>query len=169
MDCLRQFQFYISQSRTFTAASNQYDYWGTVTNVTFPWNVHLTGQFLNFAIQGFKNIDIYGVEMLGYVKSPQVTADAGKVDDFSFQIGIAGQNPQISGVITTNNYNGVVNNSTIQISKLQNKIMFAEPIKGCTSLSIGTFSATGNGAENAVQIALNLEIQLYFYYKFEGE
>jgi hypothetical protein len=169
MDCLRQFQFYISQARTFTAASNEYDYFGTVFSTNFPYNVKLTGQFVNFAIQGFKNVDIYGVEMLGFVQSPMVTAFAGTVEDYSFQIGIAGQNPQISGVITTNNYNAVVNNNTIQLSKWNNKIMFAEPIKSATSLSISTFQATGYGAEDALQIQMQLEVQLYFYYKFEGE
>ena len=169
MDCLRQFQFYISQSRTLTVAASQFDYFPTAFNQITPWAAQLNGQFLNYAIQGFKNIDIYGVKMLGYVQSPIGGTSAGIVNDYSFQIGIAGQNPQISGVITTNDYAGVTNNSTVQLSQYQNEIMFAEPIKSSTSLSIGTFKAQGIGAESSTQIILQLEIQLYFYYKFEGE
>lgn len=169
MDCLRQFQFYISQSRVFTVAAAEYDYFPTALTGDPPFVVQLNGQFLNFAIQGFKNIDIYGVKMLGYVQSPIGGTSAGIIEDYSFQIGIAGQNPQISGVITTNDYGGVTNNSNIQLSKYQNEIMFVEPIKSSTSLSIGTFKAQGIHAESATQMSLNLEIQIIFYYKFEGE
>ena len=169
MDCLRQFQIYISQSRTLTVGASQFDYFPTSFNQITPWAAQLNGQFFNYAILGFKNIDLYGVKMLGYVQSPIGGTSAGIVNDYSFQVGLAGQTPQISGAITTNDYSGVINNNTIQLSKYQNEIIFAEPIKSTSSLNIGTFKAQGIGAESSTEIILQLEIQMYFYYKFEGE
>jgi hypothetical protein len=166
MDCLNQFQFGIGASRTYSAASSNFATW-TNGGQNF-WIVQSTGDISEFDIQGFKNINLYGVKMQGYVQSP-ITGNFGIVDDFSYNLKLTGQKPSLSGVFTTNNWNADLYPIDLRLSKFENTIMFSDPIKSLSRIRLSNFGVQGYGNSSLLNIKLDIEVNFYFLYKFEGE
>ena len=166
MDCLKQFQFGISTARTFTTAASNYIPW-TVGTDNY-WVVQSGVDTSDFTIQGFKNINLYGIKLQGYVQAP-ISGNFGIVDDFSWNLKLTGEKPSISGVFTTNNWNVSLYPLDIRLTKYQNSIMFSEPIKSLSQIRVSNFGAQGYANNNLLNIRLDVEANFYFLYKFEGE
>jgi hypothetical protein len=167
MDCFNQFQFYIAQQKTFTTAANTLAVWSD--SLTKGWIVNDANSTSDFTIQGFKNIDLYGVKLVANIQCPIAGGNKGIVDDYSFNISLVGQTPTVSGIFTTNDYAASTNVNEVRLTKYQNEIMFSDPIKSCTNISVNTFSAQGYVPNNTTDLTLNLILQVYFYYRYEGE
>lgn len=169
MDCLRSFSIAISQGRTFNVSGTNIKNWGLAGN--YHWVVIEQGGTSIIDIQGFKRIDLYGVTMLGSIQTDAGTNDGAIVQDYSFNIGIGGQVPLVSGVTrTTPNFwalNGAV--SSFDLGKYSNEIKFASPYSGCTSIVFNSFKAQGNNGETLNSISLDLNLQFVFYYRYDGE
>ena len=133
------------------------------------WIVNDASDQSDFKIQGFKNIDLYGVKLVGNIQCPIAGGNKGIVDDYSFNISLTGQTPSVSGIFTNNSYSVDSNVNEIRLSKYQNEMIFADPIKSCTDISLNTFSAQGYAPNNSTDLTLNLIFQVYFFYKYEGE
>jgi hypothetical protein len=171
MDCLRSFIIKIEQQGTFTTP--QVKTWTTLNRHGWVYDQIQTS---NFNIQGFKNIDIYGVEMIGSIQN-QKNAVTGNcvVTDFSFDISFDGQLPLISGVVSPvpeNYYNIYVN--TLQarrfnLSKFTPKATFTEPINSVKNILFGQMSVSGNDWDTANTVSLDYRLGFVFYYKYEGE
>lgn len=168
MDCLRSFTIGISQNRTFTNTTNQIKNWGVVGN--YHWVVVQQGSSV-YNIQGFKRIDLYGVEMLGNIQTTLGPNDGGIVSDYSFQIGVGGTVPLISGVIQTSPNDWSINQNIGQfdLGKFSNKILFESPFSGCTSIGFNQLKIQGQNGETLNSLNLDIDLQFKFVYKFEGE
>ena len=166
MDCMNQFQFYIAKTTSYTSAS------GIETRfsdgLSLAWVIKDNLTISTFKIEGFKNINLYGIKMMGNVQSP-VAGYHGIVDDYSFNLGITGTTPKISGTFTTNGYNISTGSTNVQLGKYDSTIMFSDPIQSCREITINDFQAQGYVPESFVAVDLEMTITFYFYYKYEGE
>ena len=165
--CLNQFQFYLAQQRNFTTGGSTYATWGDTFNQ--GWVVNDSTNETEFQVQGFKNIELHGIKLVGNVQCPITGGNKGIVDDYAFNFVLTGQNPSISGTFISNGYAVDQNVNEIRLTKFQNEIMFPDPIKSVTNIKIQNFQAQGYVPNNANTLTLNLILQIYFYYKYEGE
>lgn len=169
MDCLRSFTIEINQGRTFSVAGTNIKTWGTLGN--YHWIIVEQGGTSIFDIQGFRRIDLYGIEMLGNIQTDAGLNDGAIVEDYSFNIGIGGQVPLVSGIVRTAPNFWAINPSVGQfnLGKYANKLTLESPYTGCTSLVFNGFRAQGNNGETTNSISLDIKLQFVVYYKFEGE
>lgn len=167
MNCLSQFSIYCNTTTTFSIANGDFMTWTVGT--TNSWCVISQANNLIFDVQGFKNIDLYGIKVLGEIQGKVSGAKQGIVNDYKFRFLISGQPAAISGQITSNNYGASLTTNTLSLGKHQNEIMFADPIKSCKQIEINVFSAEGINNRSLLDITLDLNLTVYCYYKYEGE
>lgn len=169
MDCHRNFVISIDNQTTFSGADVKT--W-TVGGQNF-WAVRILG-ISTFEIQGFKNIDIYGVDIIGAVNT-QIGAIIGgvNVEDWSFEILMPGQNPLASGLVLAapNFWNIDITGvgRSYSLSKNTNSLTFSEPIKSVRNITFAVLYAQGTGAETLGSVSLDYDFNFVFHYKFEGE
>lgn len=167
MDCLRSFTITLDQVINFTTAGTNVKTWNT--GVNHQWTVIDSLTDSRFNVQGFKNINIYGVKMQGYV-SPLITGTSGAiVEDYIFQLLINGQSPVLGGSFSPNGYSAVITNQAINVGKFNTEFKFVDPIISASFVEIGTFSAQGYGWQTANNISLAINCSFIVYYQFEGE
>jgi hypothetical protein len=170
MECLRSFIVSIDQVTSFS---------GTDVKTWFVgaqefWVVEKAGSSF-FYPQGFKNIDIYGVDVVGHVMTQKAAVAGGcVVTDWAFEILIAGTLPLASGRIETSpNYwniqTSTVGTSTFALSKNTNSLKFADPISGVKNINFEVLRAQGTGGQTTGIISLDWDLSFVFYYKYEGE
>lgn len=166
MECLNSFSIGINQGRTFAVAGTNVKNWGPAGN--YHWVVTQQGSSV-YNIFGYKRIDLYGVQMSGYVQTDVGLNDGAIVSDYGFQIGIGGQIPFVSGepVIAPNDFAISENIGQFYLSKFDNKIMFESPYIGCQNISFTEFQAQGNNGETLNSISLDLRLVFTFYYKYQ--
>ena len=172
MDCLRNFSLTINAFNNYTALSGQLTVWGAPLN----FSVYDTRTSI-FNIQGFKNINIFGVDMVGNVSSnygPSPRTLNANVKDFEMNVQLTGDIPVPIGVIGgTNDFPIILNNTAVQqqsvLSKYKPSVKFASPIQSVKSITLQDFKAFGDHVQNAGQINMGYFLQFVFYYKFEGE
>lgn len=166
MDCLRSFYIGLSQNRNYTIG--QFRQWGVAGN--YHWIIAQQGNS-SFNIAGFKNVDLYGIEMLGNIQTTYTPSSAGIVSDYSFQVGITGQNQLISGDVqlSPNFWNISSNIQQFDLGKYSNKIFFDSPFSGCTKISFTEIKIQGQNGETLNLLNLDLRLQFKFLYKYEGE
>jgi hypothetical protein len=170
MDCLRSFIVSIDQVTTFS---------GTDVKTWFVgaqefWVVEKAG-VSTFVPEGFKNIDIYGVDVIGNVSTQKAAATGGVVvQDWGFEILIEGQLPLVSGTITTSpNYWNIQTTTTgtrtFALSKNTNSLKFADPIGSVKNINFEVLRAQGVGGQTAGVVSLDWDLSFVFFYKYEGE
>jgi hypothetical protein len=172
MDCLRSFQLTVSAFNNYTALSGALTVWGAPLN----FSIYDTRTSI-FTIQGFKNINILGVDMVGNVSSaygPAPRTLNANVKDFEVNVLLNGDIPVPIGVIgASNDWPIILNNNFIQqqtvLTKYKPSITFASPIQSVKSISLTDFKAFGDHVQNAGQVNLGYFLQFVFYYKYEGE
>lgn len=170
MECLNSFTIGIRQQSTFSGA----DVKTWLLGVQDYWAVDII-RTSTFNIQGFKNIDLYGIKMTGDVQTQVGAATGGVVvDDFGFDIYVDGSLPLISGAVDpgVNFWNLEVSNvgaKTFRLSRNQNEINFAAPIKSVKYFNFERLVAQGVAAQTAGTISLDYDLTFTFYYKYEGE
>jgi len=167
MDCLNQFQFYIAQGLNFTTASNTFSVFGTAPNLAWTCGKNLPTN--NFTVQGFKNINLYGIKLLSGIRNGITNSDQGIVEDYNFSIGFTGQIPSISGEYNPNGLSINPNVGEVYLGKFNNELRFTDPIKSCSNISIAGFTAQGHTPQSLTSLTLDIIVQIIFYYKYEGE
>ena len=149
--------------------------WGTPGEYFWSAAIVPSAQNSFYNMEGFKNVDIYGVSVVGAIignaTSPNKCA---VVTDWSFQIGLDGTNPLISGskVVSPDGYNIItsgVNLDYVNLSKNNNVINFASPIGSVKQIVFDTIFCQGIGAEFLNDVAVSYNLYFTFYYKYEGE
>jgi hypothetical protein len=169
MDCLRSFTLNINQN--FNFASPVYTQWNT-TGVILPWTVFNGGVSTNsvFDITGFKNINVYGISMVGSVY-PLVTPalNQGLVQDWGIQITITGTYPLVGGTFANNSFLANQGFNSLFLSKYQNEYKLISPIESVKDITISGLQASGIQLESGFNIDLSWQIALIVYYTFEGE
>jgi hypothetical protein len=171
MDCLRSFSF--TSTANENSVSPEIKTWVVGTNNY--WLYQSTNPDSTFNVEGFKNINLYGISAVGYVSS-NVTAPIGTnaiVQDWSFIIQIIGQNAVTNGNITVSpNGFSIISEDTnpnFVLSKFTPTINFKTPIQSAKQIIIKGFEALGTGAENVANINLSWGVTFNIFYKFEGE
>lgn len=165
MDCYKQFSFYLKKQNAYLVGPG---FTRFSDGLSLGWVLKDSTTQSIFNIEGFKNINLYGVKMIGNIQS-LVTGNHGIVDDYNFNLSITGTTPKISGIFTTNGYNISTSSTNIQLGKYDNTVMFSDPIQSCTQIKINEFEAQGYVPETFAGIDLEMNLTFYFYYKFEGE
>ena len=172
MDCLRSFTLNINQN--FSFASPEFLNW-TVVPSQHPWTMQngigsTTPAITDFNIQGFKNIDLYGIKMVGNCYPTLATASRqGLVNDWGIDLRLRGNFPLIGGVFGVNNFGFYLGGDLVSLTKYQNDYKLADPVKSVYEIQIINLNAQGIQTENATAIDLTYDVTLIFYYKFEGE
>jgi hypothetical protein len=171
MDCLRSFSLTILDQKTYTSASSALTVWGT--NNSFA--VYSTDSS-TFLIQGFKNINVFGIDMIGNVSSAYGSAprvDNANATDFEIGVQLVGQIPQPIGIIGSPNDFPIIQNTFIEqintLSKYKTSVKFSTPIQSVKSISFYDFKAFGSHVQNILQVKMGYQLQFIFYYQFEGE
>lgn len=170
MDCLRSFNIGINQSGSFAG--------GLVTKTwlsgteTF-WASRISGTS-TFTFQGFKNVDLYGIDVIGAVTT-QVGALIGgvNVNDWAMELVINGQYPLASGFVTVSpnfwNVQLPTTSDRFELSKNTNSLKFENPIKSVSTITFESLNTQGNGAETSGTVSLDYDLTFVIYYKYEGE
>jgi hypothetical protein len=169
MECLRSFNF---------VASGQSNWSGTDVKTWFVgaqefWTFERAGSS-TFTPQGFKNIDVYGIDLIGNF-STIVGAPAGGAipTDWNVSLNINGTLPLLGGVIAPTNFWNITDSSpsanNFQLGRFSNKAVFASPIKSVTSFEITGIKANGSGGQTAGNLNISYFMNFIVYYKFEGE
>ena len=169
MECLRSFNFTVGFQSNFTPP-NGFKYWQIGTQ--HFWFLESTLASSTFNIQGFKNINIFGIEATGKVNTDALPVGFScLVQDWSFQLQITGQNALIGNNIVPGGFNlGVQEvNPFFDLSKFQRSIEFASPIQSATAISITGFQCQGIANESILAAQIDVFVSFNVYYKFEGE
>jgi len=169
MDCLRSFSFLSSGQANFVAPDVKTWFVGAQEFWTFQKSGSST-----FSPQGFKNIDVYKIEVVGNFGTYNVPALGGAIpSDWSIRIKINGQAALLSGVVAvTNDFNINITPNQINsfdLGRYQPCVEFESPFKSVTSFEITQISANGVGGQTSGNVNLQYNINFVIYYKFEGE
>jgi hypothetical protein len=166
MECLRSFNF--QSAGNVTASFGTLNVWGIAT--TFNWLYDSAAGSSSFEVQGFKNINIYKLEVCAYIQST-LNTDPALVEDWSFFVRVNGQNPVPQGFIGTINDFGLTTQFTplIPLGKYNPSFTFATPITSVGSIQITNLWAQGTGAQGGAAVNLNYTAVFNVFYKFEGE
>jgi len=167
MDCLNSFSVLTRLQRGYSTSGTNVKTWGTGSNLN--WQIRESTTGTNLAIQGFKRINIFGIQMLGFVYTDVGPNDGGIVSDFGLNITLTGQPPLVSGISDNNFWPLTLNNTSFVLSKYRNEVNLESPISGVTNINFGIFSAQGTGGETANSITLDIDLEFIFYYKYDGE
>lgn len=167
MDCLNSFSVLIRLQRGYSSGGTNVKTWGTGSNLN--WQIREATTGTNLEIQGFKRIDLYGIQMLGLVYTDVGPSDGAIVSDFGMNLTLTGQAPLVSGVSDNNFWPLTLGNKSFVLSKYRNEVKLESPISGVSNINFGVFSAQGVGAETGNSVTLDIDLEFIFYYKYEGE
>lgn len=178
MDCLRTSNLTLSGSiaNTSTVVGSNVNFWldysSKITGVVAT--IPLVG--CQFFPQGFKNIDVYSVEVIGFINNPNTAGGNFICTDYSLGTFIFGTYPLLGGNIPVGTpfqfTQGGGGSNGFSFTKTHSKINFYSPIKSvtqiaCQSLIIEGTAPTLIGITD--EIAFQYSFDILIHYKFEGE
>lgn len=145
--------------------------WGTAGNQ--HWALYLADSIIStYTIQGFKNINLYSVEMVGMCQTDvaNVSGTSCTVNDYGMFLTLDGLLPAVSGVATSPNSYAINSNyNKMSLTKFTNKLIFETPIQSLKSVKFQNLFAHGQNAESSTNINLQVNLTFIFNYKYEGE
>lgn len=166
MDCLKSFSLNLTGNINGTGIT--FYAWGTAGD--YNWLYETTGLQSTFIPQGFKNINIYKIEQVGFLQSGR-SANSSLINDWSFFIRLNGQNPVPTGNILATNDFGLVSQFTplIALGKYNTSFEFINPITSVSSIVVERLEANGIGNISGSAVYIEWNVTLIVYYTFEGE
>lgn len=168
MECLKSFSLQVSSFSDESSAS-EITTWGLAPQNY--WFYKSTNPSSSFNIQGFKNINIFKIEVIGNINS-DLGSNTVLVQDWQTHITITGQNATIGGnVNATNGFAMSVQtiNPNFVLSKFNPCIEFKTPIQSASIFSLTQFQAQGIGAKNLSVLLINWNLTFNIYYNFQEE
>jgi len=169
MECLRSFNFAANGQANWTSPDVKTWFVGAQEFWAFT-----RGGSSIFNVQGFKNIDVYQIDVIGSI-GPQVAIalGGGIPSDWFASLAINGQLPILGGTIPApNDFNITTSSPTANsflLGRFNNSVKFASPIKSVTSIDLNFISANGSGGQTTGNVNLQYAFNFVVYYKFEGE
>ena len=167
---MRSFNFFLSGAFNFPAA-NGFESW-SIGGQNF-WCFAPPNTPSNYKVQGYKNINIYGVELGGDITTDNAPGGFQcLVENYSVQLQIMGQNSVIGGVFVGPNGFSLSTqaiNPIFKVSKYLPKMNFATPIQSSTEIIFSSLKADGIANESLISAQININLSLTFFYKYEGE
>ena len=170
MDCLRSFSLASNLNQSFALGPNL-DVW-TIGTDNY-WFGRTVGASASFNVQGFKNINIFGIDVVGDFKSGPGTTQV-LIDNWEVNIDLIGQAPKLGGIVNpiTNIYNLNQDNffsNSFVLSKYKRGFKLASPIQSVTEIRFDGYTASGHANESLLSVTVNWDLNYIIYYKFEGE
>lgn len=171
MDCLRSFNFSLRNQSNYDA-SNGFLYWQIGTQ--HFWLIDQALPNVSYLIQGFKNINIFKIEITGDVNSsPSFATYSGLVQNWKWNFTVEGQNSTSVGILApAQSPDYMVIRSVdpdFAISKYQRSITFETPIQSAKRIDIRNFYCDGIANQNITSIQVGFYITFTVFYKYEGE
>jgi len=172
MECMRSFNFSIANQSNYTAGLG-FLYWQIGTQ--HFWSLEQSSASgSKYLIQGFKNINIYKIELTGDINSsPQLATFSAIVQNWKLEIEVTGQNSQGTGsVLSSPNPFSMIEqptNPNFRLSKFQPSISFASPIQSAKEIIVKGFYCDGIANQSIVSAQIGFLINVTVFYKFEGE
>lgn len=173
MDCLRSFHIHSENQFTANFTGAGVKTWTTGSQIY--WSFTRSGALSTFNVQGFKNVNVFGIDVVGAVSTFSGAPSGGAIPtDWSFQLLINGFVPIIGGTITNGatNYsfsNAQAKTQLFEITRFNPKFNLASPIESVSSISINALRANGTGGETAGNLNIESIFNIIVYYKYEGE
>lgn len=169
MECMRSFNFIAGGQANWVAPDIKTWFVGAQEFWAFERNGSST-----FTPQGFKNIDVYGISLIGNIGTLEAAPLGGAIPtDWSARISINGQLPQLGGIIAVTNDFNFSNSSPganlFELGRFQPNVKFADPIKSVTSIVLNQLKSNGSGGQTSGNVNLQYSFNFVVYYKFEGE
>ena len=174
MDCLRSFTFVIGKQTDYTTAL-RFKSWTVGTNNYWLVDDAVTlGSGSKYLIQGFKNINVYKIEITGDVNTAALPVGVSAItENWNIFGSIKGTTSASVGSIQVSpNPFGMTEypgNSYFNISKYQNEITFLSPIQSAEYIEFAGFYAEGYGNQSILSAQIGFFINVTVYYKYEGE
>ena len=172
MECMRSFNFCVDTINNISGAPSLKQ-WATGAAQHF-WQVSV-GTSSTYNITGFKNINIYGIDVIGSIQTQTNTLVNGViVNDWMTEVRIGGQQPLVGAEVTgVPNYYALdisnPNNNTYHLGRYSTSVRFADPYQSCKTITLGTTSASGIAYETLGTVNLTWDLNFVVFYKFEGE
>lgn len=171
MDCLKSFNFTLSQQSNYTAA-NGFKHWSLGTQHNFLLEREdLSGSI--YTIQGFKNINIFKIEINGDVYSSALPVNVSAlVQNWNFIFEISGQNSPIVGFVSSGSPFGLSQQAIdpiIMLSKFQKSIYFVSPIQSAKQIKVRNFYCDGISNQSILSAQIGFFMTVTVFYKYEGE
>jgi hypothetical protein len=171
MDCLRSFSVVTSGNANFAPPAVKT--WTLGAQEFWQVNESLTSYFV---IQGFKNINIFGVDVIGsvYTLTSAPLIGGCVVSDWSVRVDIDGQIPLIGGVIDTVPDDWSIDTSSsfvrqFPLGRFTNSVKFSSPFESVRRVGLLGLNANGTGGQTINNVNLAWHFNFVFHYKFEGE
>mgnify|MGYP007090450808 FL=1 len=171
MDCLRSFNFALANQSNYDASLG-FKYWQI--NSQHYW---LIDQFLpnvKYLVQGFKNINVFKIEVSGDVNSsPAFDPYEALVQNWKWDLQIVGQNSTNVGILAPAQSPGYMiiqeTNPSFSLSKFQPSIEFETPIQSAKEIRFTNFYCDGIANKTTTSAQVGFVINVTVFYKYEGE
>jgi hypothetical protein len=173
MECLRSFNL-ASEFSTIGPflTGSEIKIWTTGTDNYWAFQAD-DSRISTFNIQGFKNIDVYGIEVVGSVGTNIADPNGGCIaSDWTIQIAVNGFVPIIGGSTTGGFYNLTSNQSStskFSLGRFNSKFMLESPIMSPTTIVLNRMKANGVGAQSSGALNIQSLLNIIVYYKFQEQ
>jgi hypothetical protein len=171
MECLRSFNLFFSGQANWTGSDVKTWFVGAQEF----WSYARSGALSTYNVDGFKNINVYGLDLIGNIGTlPSAPAGGCIPSDWSVQIEVNGFVPIIGGSVeaSPNGFNLDIDQTKIRffdLGRFKPNFNLASPIESVKSIKIRNFRANGTGGQTSGNLNLQYGFNIIVYYKFEGE
>jgi hypothetical protein len=173
MDCLRSFNITIAQQANWPAP--QFKSWSV--GAQHFWlldNSVALGNGSKYNIQGFKNINIFKIEVTGEFYSSALPVNVSAItNNWNVWFYVDGLNStSVGNIQAAPNPFGMLEFATqplVSLSKFQNSIVFETPIQSAKNIEMTKIYAEGIADESLISAQLAYVFTVTVFYKYEGE
>ena len=171
MDCLRSFNFTLRNQSNY-GASEGFLYWQI--NSSHYWLIDQSLPNVKYLVQGFKNINVFKIEMTGdVVSSPAFATYEALVQNWKWDLQIVGQNSTGVGTLAAaQNPDYMITQETnpnFRLAKFQPAITFETPIQSAKEITFTNFYCEGIANKTTTSAQVGFVINVTIFYKYEGE
>ena len=175
MDCMQSFSIRINASTVFDDTNGGVRTWGPVGEYYWSAYNYPTLTFSVYKIIGFKNVNIYGVSVNGYVTGEQSgLTSCAIVSDWNFLMRLNGTAQLISGEKNTAQNGWDIKTTSpdlnkFSIGKYTPSLNLASPFVSVSSIEFEALVSSGIACTLPDVVYLGYDLYFTFYYKYEGE
>jgi len=171
MDCVRSFNFTLRNQSNYDA-TNGFLHWQINSN--HYWQIDQFLPNVKYLVQGFKNINIFKIEMSGDVNSsPAVATYEALVQNWKWDFQIVGSNSTGVGILAPAQSPDYMDtqdtNPSFRLSKFLPTISFETPIESAKEITFTNFYCDGIANKSLTSAQVGFRIEVTVYYKYEGE
>ena len=171
MDCLRSFNFALANQSNYDASLG-FKYWQI--NSQHYWLIDQSLPNVKYLVQGFKNINVFKIEVSGDVNSsPAFVPYEALVQNWKWDLQVVGQNSTNVGILAPAQNPGYMiiqeTNPSFRLSKFQPSIEFETPIQSAKEIIFTNFYCDGIANKTTTSAQVGFVINVTIFYKYEGE